>query len=82
MIPSFDPDSLPLPVGHFIGNRLLPAEGVIDMHPPRTARPRRFHPARTVVPVPALHLAYLVEVDAVAVIAHDAPAGGAGNSAE
>ncbi|ACP22094.1 predicted NAD-dependent aldehyde dehydrogenase (plasmid) [Sinorhizobium fredii NGR234] len=31
---SFDPDSLPLPVGHFIGDRLLPAEGFIDMHRP------------------------------------------------
>jgi aldehyde dehydrogenase (NAD+) len=30
---SFDPDRLPLPVGHFIGDRLLAAEGVIDMHP-------------------------------------------------
>ena len=31
---SFDPDTLPLPVGHFIGDRLLPAEGEIDMHRP------------------------------------------------
>ncbi|MCA1367252.1 aldehyde dehydrogenase [Bradyrhizobium sp. BRP14] len=31
---SFDPDSLSLPVGHFIGDRLVPAEGVIDMHRP------------------------------------------------
>ncbi|MDX0451056.1 aldehyde dehydrogenase family protein [Sinorhizobium medicae] len=31
---SFDPDTLPLPVGHFIGGRLVPAEGVIDMHRP------------------------------------------------
>lgn len=31
---SFDPDTLPLPVGHFIGDRLIPAEGVIDMHRP------------------------------------------------
>ncbi|QFI69119.1 RidA family protein [Sinorhizobium alkalisoli] len=38
-------------------------------------------PARTVVPVPELHYGYLVEVDAIAVIASDAPAGGAGNSA-
>jgi aldehyde dehydrogenase (NAD+) len=34
MTPSFDPDSLPLPVGDFIGDRLLAAEGVIDMHRP------------------------------------------------
>ncbi|ASY66449.1 Translation initiation inhibitor (plasmid) [Sinorhizobium sojae CCBAU 05684] len=38
-------------------------------------------PARTVVPVPELHYGYLVEVDAIAVIASDAPAGGAGKSA-
>ncbi|ASY57773.1 RidA family protein [Sinorhizobium sp. CCBAU 05631] len=38
-------------------------------------------PARTVVPVPELHYGYLVEVDAIAVIASDAPAGGAGNRA-
>lgn len=31
---SFDPDTLPLPIGHFIGDRLIPAEGVIDMHRP------------------------------------------------
>ncbi|MBZ9793149.1 aldehyde dehydrogenase family protein [Rhizobium sp. 3T7] len=31
---SFDPDTLPLPVGHFIGDRLIPAEGAIDMHRP------------------------------------------------
>jgi aldehyde dehydrogenase (NAD+) len=31
---SFDPDTLPLPAGHFIGDRLIPAEGVIDMHRP------------------------------------------------
>ncbi|WEX78956.1 aldehyde dehydrogenase family protein [Sinorhizobium numidicum] len=31
---SFDPDTVPLPVGHFIGDRLVPAEGVIDMHRP------------------------------------------------
>lgn len=28
---SFDPDTLPLPVGHFIDGRLVPAEGIIDM---------------------------------------------------
>lgn len=39
-------------------------------------------PARTVVPVPELHYGYLVEVDAIAVIARGAPGGGAGNSAE
>lgn len=31
---SFDPDSLPLPIGHFIGDRLVPSEGVIAMHRP------------------------------------------------
>ncbi len=31
---SFDPDTLPLPVGHFIGERLVEAGGVIDMHRP------------------------------------------------
>uniref|UniRef100_UPI0031010991 aldehyde dehydrogenase family protein n=1 Tax=Neorhizobium sp. EC2-8 TaxID=3129230 RepID=UPI0031010991 len=31
---SFDPDSLALPMGHFIGDRLLAAEGVIAMHRP------------------------------------------------
>lgn len=31
---SFDPDSLTLPVGHFIGDRLVAAEGVIPMHRP------------------------------------------------
>lgn len=31
---SFDPDSLPLPMGHFIGGRLLAAEGSIPMHRP------------------------------------------------
>jgi len=31
---SFDPDTLPLPFGHFIGDRLIPAEGDIDMHRP------------------------------------------------
>jgi aldehyde dehydrogenase (NAD+) len=31
---SFDPDSLSLPIGHFIGDRLVPADGVIDMHRP------------------------------------------------
>ncbi|WP_081161958.1 aldehyde dehydrogenase family protein [Ensifer aridi] len=36
---SFDPDSLSLPVGHFIGDRLVPAEGVIDMHRPSDGKP-------------------------------------------
>ncbi|WP_455874615.1 aldehyde dehydrogenase family protein [Rhizobium yanglingense] len=35
---SFDPDKLPLPVGHFIGDRLVAAEGVIDMHRPSDAK--------------------------------------------
>jgi aldehyde dehydrogenase (NAD+) len=34
MTSCIDPDSRPLPVGHFIGDRRLPAEGVIDMHRP------------------------------------------------
>lgn len=35
---SFDPDSLSLPIGHFIGDRLVPAEGVLDMHRPSDGR--------------------------------------------
>ncbi|YCI06764.1 aldehyde dehydrogenase family protein (plasmid) [Ensifer sp. D2-11] len=35
---SFDPDTLPLPIGHFIGDRLVPAEGVIEMHRPSDGR--------------------------------------------
>ena len=31
---SFDPDSLTLPIGHFIGGRLLPADGIIAMQRP------------------------------------------------
>jgi aldehyde dehydrogenase (NAD+) len=31
---SFDPDSLALPMGHFIGGRLVAADGVIPMHRP------------------------------------------------
>lgn len=31
---SFDPDSLPLPIGHFIGDRLIAADGVIPMQRP------------------------------------------------
>ena len=31
---SFDPDTIALPNGHFIGNDLVAAEGVIDMHRP------------------------------------------------
>ncbi|TCN33882.1 hypothetical protein EV184_102189 [Sinorhizobium americanum] len=34
MTPIFDPGSLPLPIGHFTCNRLLPAEVVIDMYRP------------------------------------------------
>jgi aldehyde dehydrogenase (NAD+) len=34
MTPIFDPGSLPLPIGHFICDRLLPAEDVIDMYRP------------------------------------------------
>ncbi|RVK34156.1 aldehyde dehydrogenase family protein [Sinorhizobium meliloti] len=36
---SFDPDTLPLPVGHFIDGRLVPAEGIIDMHRPSDGKP-------------------------------------------
>lgn len=39
-------------------------------------------PARTVVPVPELHYGYLVEVDAIAVLARSAPAGPAANGPE
>jgi reactive intermediate/imine deaminase len=38
------------------------------------ARLREARPARTVVPVPELHYGYLVEVDAIAVIAKERPA--------
>lgn len=31
---SFDPASLSLPIGHFIGDSLIPADGVIPMHRP------------------------------------------------
>ncbi|MDI6837846.1 MAG: aldehyde dehydrogenase family protein, partial [Rhizobiaceae bacterium] len=31
---SFDPDSLSFPVGHFIGGRLIAADGIIDMRRP------------------------------------------------
>ncbi|QFI69896.1 aldehyde dehydrogenase family protein [Sinorhizobium alkalisoli] len=31
---SFDPDTVSLPVGHFIGDRLVPAEGAIEMYRP------------------------------------------------
>lgn len=31
---SFDPDTIALPHGHFVGNGLVAAEGVIDMHRP------------------------------------------------
>jgi len=36
---SFDPDAVCLPVGHFIGERLVTAKGVIDMHRPSDAKP-------------------------------------------
>lgn len=36
---SFDPDSLSLPIGHFIGSRLVPAEGLIDMYRPSDGKP-------------------------------------------
>jgi len=36
---SFDPDSVALPRGHFIGERLLAAKPVIDMHRPSDAKP-------------------------------------------
>jgi len=35
------------------------------------ARLGEAHPARTVVPVPELHYGYLVEIDAIALLAHD-----------
>ncbi len=35
---SFDPDRFPLPVGHLIGDRLVPAEGVIDMRRPSDSK--------------------------------------------
>jgi aldehyde dehydrogenase (NAD+) len=31
---SFDPDRLTLPIGHFIGDTLLPADGIIPLHRP------------------------------------------------
>ncbi|MEH7911955.1 RidA family protein [Rhizobium laguerreae] len=46
------------------------------------ARLGEARPARTVVPVPELHYAYLVEIDAIAVLAQDAPARQAENSSE
>ncbi|MCA1408010.1 aldehyde dehydrogenase [Ensifer sp. IC3342] len=36
---SFDPDTLPLPIGHFIGDRLVSAEGVVDMRRPSDGKP-------------------------------------------
>ncbi len=36
---SFDPDKISFPIGHFIGGRLLPAKGVIDMHRPSDGKP-------------------------------------------
>ncbi len=36
---SFDPDTLPLPIGHFIGDRLVSAEGVIGMRRPSDGKP-------------------------------------------
>ncbi len=35
---SFDPNTISLPVGHFIGGRLVPAKAVIDMHRPSDGR--------------------------------------------
>ena len=31
---SFDPDAVPLPIGHFIGGELIVAEGAIEMRRP------------------------------------------------
>ena len=36
---SFDPDRLPLPIGHFIGDRLIPADDGLSMHRPSDGRP-------------------------------------------
>ncbi|MGY5776199.1 aldehyde dehydrogenase family protein [Rhizobium sp. LEGMi135b] len=36
---SFDPDTLPLPIGHFIGGELVEAPGVIEMHRPSDGKP-------------------------------------------
>lgn len=36
---SFDPDTVPLPVGHFIGGKLIPAEGGIEMRRPSDGKP-------------------------------------------
>ncbi|UWM84777.1 RidA family protein [Rhizobium sp. SRDI969] len=46
------------------------------------ARLGEARPARTVVPVPELHYGYLVEIDAIAVLAQDAPARQAENSSD
>ncbi len=46
------------------------------------ARLGEARPARTVVPVPELHYGYLVEIDAIAVLAQDAPARHAQNSSD
>jgi aldehyde dehydrogenase (NAD+) len=35
---TFDPDNVALPIGHFIGGRLIPAEGAIDMFRPSDGR--------------------------------------------
>ncbi len=35
---SFDPDTIPLPVGHFIGGELIAAEGAIEMRRPSDGR--------------------------------------------
>lgn len=35
---SFDPDRLPLPIGHFIGGRLIPAHGGLPMRRPSDGR--------------------------------------------
>lgn len=46
------------------------------------ARLGEARPARTVVPVPELHYGYLVEIDAIAVLAQDASAPQAENSSD
>ncbi|QKK26716.1 RidA family protein [Rhizobium hidalgonense] len=46
------------------------------------ARLGEARPARTVVPVPELHYGYLVEIDAIAVLAQNAPARQTENSSD
>ncbi|RVD41617.1 aldehyde dehydrogenase, partial [Mesorhizobium sp. M4B.F.Ca.ET.019.03.1.1] len=31
---SFDPNTIPLPVGHFVGGKMIAAEGAIEMRRP------------------------------------------------